>query len=375
MPPSQRALVRALAANDQLWDPKNGSCRLVFKYGRTTRSRDACRQLAGMTDQAGRTLSRSGDGNSSESLSPTPYAYANNNPLQNTDPSGLCADCNFFENLVLSGPSDWLADNLQHGPVSHVVSFFEAVGDNVSFGLTGVIREAISPGSTCFVKTDSFAYQAGDWATTAVSTAVPGAGAIKAGYAAYKGARAIKAATAVGKEVAERRTARGLAARACSFAAETRILMSDGSTKAIEDIVPGDVVATTDPENDEDGNREVTHTWVHQDDLYKLVIDGESLITTEDHPFWNITDQEWQRADELDIGERLLSPSGKGGIIDHFGQVPLKRASAYNLTIEDIHTYYVLAGDTPVLVHNECETFPRDFPTKKTNNWSATPWI
>src|SRR5690606_32541401 len=26
--------------------------------------------------------------------------------------------------------------------------------------------------------------------------------------------------------------------------------------------------------------------------------------------------------------------------------------TAYNLTVRDIHTYYVLAGDTPVLVHN-----------------------
>ncbi|MEU4246905.1 hypothetical protein AB0F15_05785 [Amycolatopsis sp. NPDC026612] len=24
----------------------------------------------------------------------------------------------------------------------------------------------------------------------------------------------------------------------------------------------------------------------------------------------------------------------------------------YNLTVEGVHTYYVLAGDTPVLVHN-----------------------
>ncbi|MEN3614291.1 hypothetical protein AAH979_32675 [Plantactinospora sp. ZYX-F-223] len=26
--------------------------------------------------------------------------------------------------------------------------------------------------------------------------------------------------------------------------------------------------------------------------------------------------------------------------------------AAYNLTVDDIHTYYVLAGTTPVLVHN-----------------------
>jgi hypothetical protein len=29
-----------------------------------------------------------------------------------------------------------------------------------------------------------------------------------------------------------------------------------------------------------------------------------------------------------------------------------------NLTIERLHTYYVLAGDTPVLVHNECSVLP-----------------
>ncbi len=33
------------------------------------------------------------------------------------------------------------------------------------------------------------------------------------------------------------------------------------------------------------------------------------------------------------------------------GPTPL--AKAYTLTIDGIHTYYVLAGDTPVLVHND----------------------
>nr|WP_241269272.1 HINT domain-containing protein [Streptomyces chrestomyceticus] len=29
-----------------------------------------------------------------------------------------------------------------------------------------------------------------------------------------------------------------------------------------------------------------------------------------------------------------------------------QRARTYNLTVDGIHTYYVLAGDTPILVHN-----------------------
>lgn len=43
----QRALVRALVTNDELWDPTNGSCGLVLKQAGLPRSRSACRRLAG----------------------------------------------------------------------------------------------------------------------------------------------------------------------------------------------------------------------------------------------------------------------------------------------------------------------------------------
>jgi hypothetical protein len=42
----QRALIRALVANDTLWDPMNGSCGLVFKQAGLPHSRSACRRLA-----------------------------------------------------------------------------------------------------------------------------------------------------------------------------------------------------------------------------------------------------------------------------------------------------------------------------------------
>lgn len=43
----QRALVRALVTNDQLWDPTNGSCRLVFQQAGLPSTRSACGRLAG----------------------------------------------------------------------------------------------------------------------------------------------------------------------------------------------------------------------------------------------------------------------------------------------------------------------------------------
>jgi hypothetical protein len=89
-------------------------------------------------------------------------------------------------------------------------------------------------------------------------------------------------------------------------------------------------------------------------------VDGGVLTTTEDHPFWNATDREFQRADQLDAGDQLLSDGGR--LIRVIGMRPSSQrvATAYNLTVDDIHTYYVLAGDTPVLVHNSnCNSLTR----------------
>ena len=83
--------------------------------------------------------------------------------------------------------------------------------------------------------------------------------------------------------------------------------MADGSRRAIETIDPGDEVIATDPETGEQGAREVTHVWVHQDDLFEFEVDGELIVTTEDHPFWSVTDQEWEGAERLDVGERVLT--------------------------------------------------------------------
>ncbi|MFD0782867.1 hypothetical protein [Micromonospora avicenniae] len=43
---TQRVLLRALVANDQLWDATNGSCSLVFRQAGLPHSRAGCRRLA-----------------------------------------------------------------------------------------------------------------------------------------------------------------------------------------------------------------------------------------------------------------------------------------------------------------------------------------
>ena len=146
---------------------------------------------------------------------------------------------------------------------------------------------------------------------------------------------------------------------ACSFSGSTLVLMTDGSRKQIEDVEVGDKVLATAPEIGETGAREVTHLWAHDDTLIDLVVDGDVITTTEDHPFWNETDGEWQRADQLDHGDFVHSADGDLLEVQGLDQSSTRTATAYNLTVDDIHTYYVAAGDNSVLVHNTCGATPR----------------
>jgi hypothetical protein len=146
------------------------------------------------------------------------------------------------------------------------------------------------------------------------------------------------------------------APKPCSFDAATRVLLADGTTKPISQIEPGDQVMATDAEAGISGAHGVTAVWVHSDLLIRLKVDGGVLTTTEDHPYWNVTDGQWERADELDPGDSLLSASGETVTVHGILPGPARLAAAYNLTVDDLHTFYVIAGKTSVLVHNTCAT-------------------
>lgn len=151
----------------------------------------------------------------------------------------------------------------------------------------------------------------------------------------------------------------------CSFDGDTHVLMADGTTKPISSIDVGDQVWATDPETGEEGPRTVTAVWIHDDTLVDLDLDDgatTSVTTTDDHPFWNHTDQQWQPADTLDPGDQLVTSNGGKVTVTGLDWATSHTGTAYNLTIADIHTYYVLAGKTPVLVHN---TGPCKIPTPK----------
>src|SRR3546814_7272548 len=87
--------------------------------------------------------------------------------------------------------------------------------------------------------------------------------------------------------------------------------MAGGTKRHIEDVKGGDEIIATDPETGERVGRKVTKVWAHDDQVLDLVVDGKVITTTEDHLFWSVTDQKFERADHLAAGEVVLGDSGR----------------------------------------------------------------
>jgi hypothetical protein len=167
---------------------------------------------------------------------------------------------------------------------------------------------------------------------------------------------------------------------ACSFASETGVLMANGTVRVISEIRVGDKVLAMDPATGERGARAVTHLWVHSDTLVELGIGASVVTTTEDHPFWNHTDSEWQRADALDPGDHVLAADGTLLLVGEMNASAERTADAYNLTVDDIHTYFIATESQTALVHNDCIKVPGldgtgkvhgDLPSTVPPEWAA----
>ncbi|MGW7612945.1 polymorphic toxin-type HINT domain-containing protein [Streptomyces sp. NPDC054766] len=144
----------------------------------------------------------------------------------------------------------------------------------------------------------------------------------------------------------------------CSFSPDTPVLMAKGKTKPIGKIKTGDKVEAADPATGKDkGSRTVQHVWINHDhNLLDVTINtghGRTGVihTTSNHPFYDATTHTWTPAGNLKPGDHLASIHTRHPTVVSVHSTP-GAANRYNLTVQQLHTYYVLAGETPVLVHN-----------------------
>lgn len=185
-------------------------------------------------------------------------------------------------------------------------------------------------------------------ASMSPASANMGEGGVGAGFAAI-------AEDSVSSE--EARAIDGLMCSLHSFAAGTKVLMADGSAKPIEDVKVGDEVENAQPGGHEERHEvDQIHKTLSDSDFTDLTVNtfaGPKVITgTQNHPYYDLTDGAFVDASQLKIGDRLQST--KGGDIVRVLAVRNYASTmvTYDLTIDELHTYYVEADGTPVLVHN-----------------------
>ncbi|MBD0739385.1 polymorphic toxin-type HINT domain-containing protein [Streptomyces sp. CBMA29] len=142
-----------------------------------------------------------------------------------------------------------------------------------------------------------------------------------------------------------------------SFTADTKVLKANGEIVPIASVKSGDRVLATDPITGTTHAETVTDVIVTKTDkdftdVTVNVGDGSRTITsTQHHPYWDATDHEWKNAADLHPGDKLRQPNGTLITVAAVRNYQHSETT-YNLTVHRLHTYYVVAGATPVLVHN-----------------------
>lgn len=128
--------------------------------------------------------------------------------------------------------------------------------------------------------------------------------------------------------------------------------MADGSRRPIKDVKLGDKVMATDPETGETGPRKVIDLIRHGGQHTMVAVrlsDGSTIDATDRHPCWVGNRGEWVDAIDLNPGDVVIAAYGDRLSVESLG-ISEKDLTAYNLTVEGLHTYFVGAED--VLVRN-----------------------
>ncbi|WP_330264770.1 RHS repeat-associated core domain-containing protein [Streptomyces griseorubiginosus] len=164
-------------------------------------------------------------------------------------------------------------------------------------------------------------------------------------------------------------TAEGVACTVHSFVPGTGVRLADGTSKPISKVKVGDTVLATDPQTGVTAPEQVQQVIVTttDKDFTTLTLDTaptrgppsgrsgqQTLTTTWHHPFWDATHHRWVDAHDLRPGTELRRADGTTVVVRGVRSFH-QHGTTYDLTVGTLHTYYVLAGDTPLLVHN-CPT-------------------
>ena len=211
-------------------------------------------------------------------------------------------------------------------------------------------------GEPCDALDALISYLEGDTAggTLSALSTIPGAGWL------FGGARGVDLARDLKRFEDLARTCR----RTSSFVPGTRVLLAGGATKPIERVAVGDRVMATDPGTGLSTARTVTATITSSASkrLVTLTVDTDGrrgcktgeITATYHHRFWLADQRQWADAGQVRQGQWLRTSTGAWAQVTAVRQ-RTEVTTVHNLTVAGVHTYYALAGDSALLVHNDDE--------------------
>ena len=134
------------------------------------------------------------------------------------------------------------------------------------------------------------------------------------------------------------------------FIAGTKVLSENGYVN-IEDLQVGDYVYALDLDTNERVLKKVIRKFEGQsDETFEITVNGEKIVATPKHKFY-VVDKGWIRAAELEVGDILNSLNNGKLEITNIKHVKHDTpVNVYNLTVEDLHNYFVSSDQ--LLVHN-----------------------
>ncbi|MFS8201938.1 SpvB/TcaC N-terminal domain-containing protein [Streptomyces sp. CWNU-52B] len=277
------------------------------------------------------------------------YTYGGNNPLKFTDGSGAYLDLAIEVVSIGMGAASFVS-NVREG------NYWSAAAD--ALGVVADVGLAVVPGVPGGVGLARQAVTKGGDVVGAVATKIDD---IKDAAQAGKGT-ATKADELAGGAKAD--PAPSAPCPVNSFVPGTEVAMADGSTKPVEEVETGDLVLATDPETGRTQAEPVTHliTGQGEKDLVRVTLDvdgdkGErtaSVTATDEHPFWVEALGRWLDAEDLEPGMWLRTSAGTHVQITAVKAWTARDEQVHNLTVADLHTFYVVAGTEQLLVHNSC---------------------
>jgi RHS repeat-associated protein len=290
------------------------------------------------------------------------YAYAQNDPVNFFDPSGLSRQATQDNpGLGTSKLATAVTEALSKIPGGQALLDLGLTGDDLLDAaelLLTVVGLAPGVGMIADGLTVALSAARGNFGAAALSAAafIPAvgmaAGAVKVARIGKRlGPKVTSAVKAIANK-AVKKLKKGFKRGCNCFAAGTLVATAHGLVP-IETIEVGDWVLAKDDETGEQDWKQATHLFeTPEQELFEVSLardDGatETIETTPGHPFW-VEERGWTHAAELKRGDVVSTADGSW--LSVTSTTLTRRDTVYNFTVSDFHTYFV--GELGAWVHN-----------------------